>query len=112
MKNKVPSQKMCDDLLSPIIKKLFPQCMLCGKPTTTAHHFIHKSKSLTLRYNFKNLIPLCSGCHFKLHQNEGYWSAKIVVIRGIKWFKKLEKDNQVKITPDYPTIYKTLSKIK
>ena len=102
---------MCDDLLTPIIKQLFPKCILCGRPTQVAHHHFHKSKSLTLRYNFKNLIPLCNPCHFMLGFNESYWACKILEIRGMKWFKDLDKANKIKIKPDYNEIYKTLIKL-
>ena len=84
-------QKKCDSYLTPIIKLLHPKCLLCGKPTEVAHHHIHKSKSAILRYNFDNLINLCHHCHFVLHQNESYWASKIVQIKGLKWFAKLEK---------------------
>ena len=112
MKDK--NQKICDRLLSPLIKDLFPHCLLCGGETQVAHHFVHKSKSLALRYNLNNLIPLCSSCHFKLHQNEGYWSAKIIEIKGLRWFKAIEKKkNELLVGKkkiDYNKVYKKLTK--
>jgi 5-methylcytosine-specific restriction endonuclease McrA len=81
----------CDKLLTPIVKKLHPRCLLCGEPTQVAHHHIHKSKSSALRYDLDNLIPLCHSCHLALHCNESYYASKIVKIKGIKWFDKLEK---------------------
>lgn len=59
--------------------------------TQVAHHHIHKSKSSVLRYNIDNLIPLCSSCHLKLHYNESYWASKVVEVRGLEWFHKLDK---------------------
>ena len=77
-------------MLTPIIMKLIPTCELCNNPTGVAHHHVHKSKSLALRYYIPNLIGLCGGCHFKLHQNESYWASVIVKKRGMEWFDDLE----------------------
>lgn len=81
----------CDKLLTPIIKVLFPRCLLCGNETEVAHHHVHKSKSTRLRYHISNLINLCHKCHLKLHHNESYWASKIVEKRGIKWFQEIDK---------------------
>lgn len=110
-KIKKHTQKECDKLLTPIIKVLSPKCILCGRPTQVAHHHFHKSKSLTLRYNLKNLIPLCNACHFMLGFNESYWACKILEIKGMKWFKKLDKLNKVKIKLDYDKIYNVLLRL-
>lgn len=82
-------QTKCDALLTPIIKLLFPTCLLCGRPTEVAHHHVHKSKSLRLRYELDNLINLCNSCHYSLHQNESYHASRIVEIKGLDWFRKL-----------------------
>lgn len=81
----------CDALLTPLVMKLHPFCLLCGSRTQVAHHFIHKSKSSRLRYEITNLIPLCGSCHLRLHCNEGFESARIIEKKGLEWFKKLEK---------------------
>jgi len=80
-----------DALLTPLIKGMNPHCLLCGRATEVAHHFVHKSKSTRLRYELKNLINLCNSCHFALHQNEGFYSAKIIQINGLEWFNALER---------------------
>ena len=104
------TQKKCDALLSPLVKKLHPKCLLCGTDTQVAHHFVHKSKSGVLRYHLPNLINLCNGCHFKLHHNESYWAGKIIEIKGLRWFKSLEKKKYETYKPDYPKIYARLKK--
>lgn len=102
--NKNPATKQlkskCDKLLTPKIKELHPHCLLCGERTEVAHHFVHKSKSLILRHEIKNLIPLCNSCHLALHHNEGYYSAKIIKIKGMKWFNWLEKQKNQVFKPD------------
>lgn len=86
----------CDKLLTPIIIKRHPRCLLCNNPTQVAHHHVHKSKSFVLRYDFDNLINLCHSCHLALHMDESYYASKIVSIKGLNWFSGLEKrKNQI-----------------
>jgi 5-methylcytosine-specific restriction endonuclease McrA len=114
VKSLTPSQwqKKCDALLSPIIIKLFPRCLLCNRPTQVAHHHVHKSKSSILRYDLENLINLCHSCHFALHQNESYYASRIVQIKGLEWFeglqRKKDKINKVNVGW-YETIWQYLS---
>lgn len=97
---KKKSQAQCDKLLTPIVKMMHPVCLLhghvegCNYYTEVAHHHVHKSKSLILRYNFDNLINLCHHCHLMLHFNESFWASKIVQIKGLEWFEKLEKEKK------------------
>ncbi len=87
-------KKKADDLLTPIVKKENPLCLLnspgCTKLTQVAHHHVHKSKSTALRYVMENLIPLCGHCHVVLHHNESFWASKIIQKKGIEWFNRLE----------------------
>lgn len=105
----------CDALLSPLMIGRHPKCLLCEKRTQVAHHHVHKSKSNRLRYELDNLIPLCNSCHFKLHQNESYWASKVVEIRGMKWFKKIDTLKNEIIKTDrafYITNMALLSQVK
>ena len=108
------TQKKCDSLLSPIIKLLYPKCLLCGGQTQIAHHFIKKSVSSFHRYNLKNLINLCNACHFRLHFNdEGLWNGRIALIKGKRWLDNLEKHKRDYVRCNleyYERIYKKLKK--
>jgi len=107
-------RKKCDDLLTPLIKKMSPACLLCGRKTEVAHHHVHKSKSTVLRYTIENLIPLCNHCHLALHWNESYWASKIVQLKGIAWFNKLEREKNKIVKADiifYQTNYGRLKKL-
>jgi len=67
-------------------------CEVCGKPMNLVHHFIEKSQCVNLRYDPINFVPLCSGCHFKIHMVGDYTGiAKITLRRGKKWFDKLQE---------------------
>jgi len=96
--------------------KLHPKCLFsgvndkCTKNTQVAHHHCHKSKSLTLRHDIKNLIPLCNHCHLMLHWNESYWGSKVVQIKGLAWLKYIDKKKQETLRyPDYNAIYERLN---
>lgn len=93
-------RRKCDALLTPIIKKQHPYCLLCGKETQVAHHHVHKSKSSALRYYIPNLVNLCNHCHIVLHRNESYWASKVVQLRGLEWFEDLEKRKQEVVKTD------------
>lgn len=89
-----------DKVLTPYIVKKHPRCLLCRRNSKVAHHHVRKSRCAALRYEEINLIPLCQRCHFVLHKNESYWASKIVVIKGVLWFKKLDtiRKNKVKFS--------------
>lgn len=91
---KLPSTKTvrnrCDKLLTPIIKVMQPNCLLCGGETQVAHHHIKKSTSNSCRYYIPNLIGLCHKCHSTLHHDELLWCGRVVRIMGLAWLDDLE----------------------
>lgn len=104
----------CDKLLTPIIKEMYPYCVLTGEPTEVAHHHIKKSKSTALRYYIPNLVPLTHKAHMSLHNDETYWSSKLVEIYGIEWFQDLEKKKNEIVKADvhfYIENYKRLCEV-
>jgi len=116
-RDKLPSVKTmrnkCDKLLSPLIKRMYPTSMF-GEETQVAHHFIKKSQSSALRYYIPNLIPLTNAQHQALHNNESFWSTKIVQIRGMEWFDDLEAKKNEYVKTDvhfYIENYKRLTEI-
>jgi hypothetical protein len=70
------------------------------------HHFYPKSVSSALRYDWKNLIPLCQGCHMRLHQSgDPSYEYEIIKRKGLKWYHELtsHKHDSVKIDRIYYT---------
>lgn len=90
-------QKECDALQQEINRLMHTDCEVCGKPMTTGHHFFPKSTSARLRYEFDNLIPICSGCHMQHHQ-AGNHRIHITIIRkrGKDWYDNLNELSRVK----------------
>ena len=44
----------------------------CGKPAEHVHHLIGRNNQL-LRWDVKNLLPLCAECHAAIH-DKGMWN--------------------------------------
>lgn len=63
------------------LDRLYPQlsygrlCYACGKPASQMHHIIGRSNKI-LRWDYRNIIPVCSYCHQLMHDknmwNKGY----------------------------------------
>ena len=78
----------------------YKRCELCGKPVSCLHHFVPKSASSALRYDWDNLIPVCHGCHFKFHSRDSSEVVgKIIMLRGKEWFMNLSKKKSEYIKP-------------
>jgi len=78
----------------------YDKCLVCGGEYSCLHHFVLKSQSFTLRYNFSNGIPVCQSCHFSIHQGQNdLIVGQIIRIMGMDWFNKLEEAKK-KTTPD------------
>ena len=99
--------KKADALLTPIVKKNCPKCEACGHETEVAHHWIEKSRSNFLRYDFRNLIALCHSCHAKIHNRFGNSVtgslnvAEIIIKkRGAKWRAEMDKESVTYVKAD------------
>lgn len=64
-------QEECDSLLQEVGKLKYPKSLLSGSPTNVLHHYIPKSVSSALRYDWDNLIPLTNGEHWQIHNKSG-----------------------------------------
>ncbi len=73
-----------------------PKCIVCGQLTNNGHHVIYKSKSNALRYDEKNMAPLCMQCHMRHHYSgDPYILATIIAKRGRVWFDDLQLRRRV-----------------
>ncbi|KKR09464.1 MAG: hypothetical protein UT43_C0001G0010 [Parcubacteria group bacterium GW2011_GWC1_39_29] len=81
-----------------------PSCEVCDKPAKVVHHYTPKSVSSALRYYAPNGIPLCNGCHMRLHRSgDPEYNNKIIAKRGKFWLVDLRGERQklVKISVKY-----------
>ena len=108
-------QSRCDDLLQDIHKFMFEKCLVCGKKNQVGHHYITKALSSFLRYDFRNLIPLCFSCHFKHHiQSDPYINQTINRVMGQEWVEWIESVRRTPIKTGikyYQEIHEKLSRI-
>ena len=89
-------KRKLDRLVQQVYVKLHPTCLVCGDRTSEMHHYIKKSQSLWLRWEGKNLIPLCKICHCKLHTaGDPRINQEIIKVKGHKWADNLERERRV-----------------
>ena len=60
-------EKRADSLFQIAGKMLFP-ISVTGEPTEVIHHYVPKSQSNNLRYDFKNACPSTNGWHYRHHE--------------------------------------------
>lgn len=92
---KVPTlRRKADRLMQEHYRKVYNVCEVCGNPMICMHHFFTKGSSAYLRYDDRNLIPICNSCHFK-HHNTSNPTIHMTVIekRGMDWYKELRRDS-------------------
>jgi 5-methylcytosine-specific restriction endonuclease McrA len=106
-KKKTPKselEKELNNLWKDTSRKVYPvKCLVCEGNLSTYHHFIPKSRSLALRYDIQNSIPICQICHYKIHfsskPSEVYEIVQTIIKkRGDNWYKyiKQHEHDQVK----------------
>lgn len=89
-------KKELDRLAQRIFVSQNPKCLICCNSTREAHHYIQKNQSLYLRWDFRNYIPLCGGCHCKHHISGDPRIHQIILRRkGMKWADSLEIDRRI-----------------
>jgi len=89
-------KKQLDRLVQTIGVSLNPTCLICDNRTSEMHHYIQKKQSLYLRYDFRNLIPLCKACHCSHHIAGNPRIHQMILRRkGFEWADSLEKDRRI-----------------
>jgi hypothetical protein len=88
-------RKKCDRLMQERGRLKCPKSLLSGLPTNVMHHFVPKSVSANLRYNWDNLIPLTNAEHCRLHQSpDPDIEMQIIDKKGIEWYHNLRLEGQ------------------
>ena len=68
-----------------------PFSAVSGDPTEVIHHYVRKSQSNALRYDYDNGVPLTNSEHFKLHKTgDPDIFAKILNHYGQEWHDDLQ----------------------
>lgn len=76
------------------------KCIICNNDPIDCHHIIPKSQGASLKYDIKNGVPLCKGCHrFKIHNGDPIATEKVLEYIGEqRWnYLKTRKNEIVKM---------------
>ena len=85
-------RKKADKAMQMWGRRTYTKCLVCGKKMSCLHHYVTKGRSSALRYDEKNLIPICQGCHFLHHtSNDPAIHNKINDIKGKPWRDDLQR---------------------
>lgn len=80
-----------------VLSKNDGRCLVCGKKAEHPHHFVFKSRSLALKYDIRNGIPLCSHCHLLIHGRQDPVVQGIIVLKkGKKWLDYINSKKRLK----------------
>ena len=92
---KTSLKKKLDRILQLKYTPLYSKCLICDNPPSCMHHYILKSQSNYLRYDERNLVPICSKCHTLLHRcGDPRINQQIIKIKGHEWADTLEEDRR------------------
>lgn len=105
----------CDSLIQKINRASCGRCLVCGGYNDVGHHYFPKSVSSYLRYDLRNIIPLCGKCHCRIHMSDDPTiNNTIVRKKGHEWLESLEADKRRTIKTNkayYEMNFETLTKI-
>ena len=74
MIRKKPDRDVDKDLNRRVRKRDEYKCRMCKKKKKTQiHHIKRWADAPELRFDIKNLISLCSGCHYSIRNKESYY---------------------------------------
>jgi len=89
-------EKQADKLYQLKLIRLKPQSAVSGQPTEVIHHFIYKSQSNNLRYDYDNGVPLTNKEHARHHlSGDPEIVARIIEYYGMEWFEDLQKRRHI-----------------
>ena len=114
---KTPRRKLAKKALELWAKiiRLKGSCEICGKTNfLVAHHIVGK-RNLRLRYDLRNGVCLCAGCHTmkreSAHQDQVWFHFWLINNRSNDWNYIVENREKLVFNVDYEEIIDKLSKI-
>ena len=107
-KSKAYYRNKADKLIQETGRLIYKKCLVCNKPMSCLHHYYPKSTAGNLRYNWNNLIPLCQGCHFRLHNGDPRIQNVINEEKGKEWLEDLDAEKRRFIKCDSVAYYKNM----
>ena len=89
-------RKLADKLYQIRLIEQKPRSVVSGKPTEVIHHFVPKSQSNNLRYDYANGVPLTNAEHFA-HEKKRDPTVLLACVKeyGEAWHEDLQKRRRV-----------------
>ena len=84
--------RKADRKLQELAREMYNGCFIpgCKDPYSCVHHFVRKSQSTLLRYNWLNLIPICAKHHGSHHSyGDSTVHAEIQKEKGEAWIEEI-----------------------
>lgn len=104
--NKKFFEKNADRMLQELGRKTYDHCLICGGEYSCLHHFVYKSQSTALRYDWDNCIPVCARCHSSIHVGQNDMVVgRIVAIKGTEWFEDLATKKREGIGQNFGSLW-------
>lgn len=89
-------EKKCDRLFQIKFIEKNPKSIISGEPTEVCHHYIPKSQSNYLRFDFNNGIALTNKEHCRHHlSGDPSIVSTIVLNKGKEWVEELQRKRQI-----------------
>jgi len=108
-------RKKCDRLMQEVGHRIAPNSLVSGLPANVMHHFVPKSVSANLRYDWANLIPLTTAEHCRLHQSPDPTIEQMIRSKkGDAWWNDLQARKGIIIKVNvgyYKEVYQRLSAV-
>ena len=119
-KKKTKLSKECNELWKrACLKKWGDKCIICGKSDqTTYHHYIPKSRSVLLRFDIMNGVPICNmRAHYKIHHSGTPDEVREICDtirnkRGKEWVEYIDKRKNIHEVSVYKISWLEEQKIK
>lgn len=104
--------KKCDRLFQEIGRKMYDHSFF-GNEYNCLHHFVRKSQSLNLRYDFDNAIPVSLEEHCSIHMaQDNEIEGRIVLAKGKEWFNNLMIKRRTIIADELSFLKQTLERLE
>lgn len=85
-----------DRLIQQITKRTYTECLVCSNKNICGHHYVQKKQSLYLRFDMRNIVPLCLSCHSRHHvSGDPYIHQTILLRKGFEWADELNRDRRI-----------------
>ena len=105
-------KKKADKLYQIRLIEQKPVSIISGQATEVIHHFIRKSQSANLRYDYANGVPLTNKEHCQHHlSGDPSIVADIIKAYGREWYEDLQTRRRIDFKMNKTTLKEVIEKL-